>query len=78
MSAVHPVAKRQRLEVLIGILGFFTVMAFIAAVVEVVRGDPGVTPALVLLGCLVLSGLAIVAGIECAETVRSVWIFAGR
>ena len=61
MSAVHPVAKRQRLEVLIGILGFFTVMAFIAAVVEVVRGDPGVTPALVLLGCLVLSGLAVVA-----------------
>ncbi|MFF2027570.1 hypothetical protein ACFVW2_38125 [Streptomyces sp. NPDC058171] len=54
-------AKRQRLEVLIGILGFFTVMAFVAAVVEVFRGDPGVTPALVLLGCLVLSGLAITA-----------------
>lgn len=59
---MHPVAKRQRLEVLIGVLGFFTVMAFIAAVVEVVRGDPpGVIPALVLLGCLVLSGLAVVA-----------------
>ncbi|MBV6761870.1 hypothetical protein [Rhodococcus opacus] len=58
---MHPVAKRQRLEVLIGILGFFTVMAFVAAVVEVFRGDPGVTPALVLAGCLVLSGLAITA-----------------
>ena len=58
---MHPVAKRQRLEVLIGILGFFTVMAFVAAVVAVFRGDPGVTPALVLLGCLVLSGLAITA-----------------
>ena len=58
---MHPVAKRQRLEVLIGILGFFTVMALVAAVVEVFRGDPGVTPALVLLACLVLSGLAITA-----------------
>ncbi|WP_070380281.1 hypothetical protein [Rhodococcus sp. WMMA185] len=56
---MHPVAKRQRLEVLIGILGFFTVMAFIAAVAEVFRGDPGVTPALVLLGCLALTGLAV-------------------
>jgi hypothetical protein len=61
LSGMHPVAKRQRLEVLIGILGFFTVMAFIAAVVEVVNGDPGVTPALVLLGCLLLSWLAVAA-----------------
>lgn len=58
---MHPVAKRQRLEVLIGILGFFTVMAFVAAVVEVVRGEPGVMPALVLLGCLVLFGMALLA-----------------
>ncbi|WP_072690258.1 hypothetical protein [Rhodococcus marinonascens] len=58
---MHPVAKRQRLEVLIGILGFFTSMAFIAAVVEVARGDPGIMPALVLLGCLVLTGLAVLA-----------------
>ncbi|MEV0948585.1 hypothetical protein [Rhodococcus sp. NPDC049939] len=56
---MHPVAKRQRLEVLIGIFGFFTAMAFIAAVVEIVRGDPGVMPAMVLLGCLVLTGLAV-------------------
>ena len=32
---------------LIGILGFFTVMAFIAAVAGIVRGEPGVTESLV-------------------------------
>lgn len=56
---MHPVAKRQRIEVLVGILGFFTGMAFLAAVAEAVRDDPGVAPALVLLGCLVLLGLAL-------------------
>lgn len=51
--------QRQHLEMLIGILGFFTVMAFIAAVGGIVGGDPGVTPSLVLLGCVVLLGLAL-------------------
>ena len=32
--------QRQHLEMLIGILGFFTVMAFIAAVGGIVGGDP--------------------------------------
>ncbi|PTR44697.1 hypothetical protein C8K38_103194 [Rhodococcus sp. OK611] len=44
---------------LIGILGFFTVMAFIAAVAGIVRGEAGVTESLVLAGCAVLLGLAV-------------------
>ncbi|KAA0018467.1 hypothetical protein [Antrihabitans cavernicola] len=58
---MHPVAKKQRLEVLIGILGFFTSMAFISALVGIVSGDPGVVPSLVLAVCVVLSVLAIAA-----------------
>jgi LPXTG-motif cell wall-anchored protein len=45
---------------LIGILGFFTFMAFVAAVVPIVRGEPSATASLVLLGCVVLLGGAIV------------------
>lgn len=52
-------AKRQRLEVLIGIFGFFAVMALIAAVVELFKPEPGVVPALVLLGSLLLTGGAV-------------------
>jgi len=45
---------------LIGILGFFTFMAFVAAVVPIVRGEPSVTASLVLLACVVLLGGALV------------------
>lgn len=58
---MHPVAKRQRLEVLVGLLGFFTVMALASAIVEIVRGAPSVTSSMVLLGCVVLTGLAVTA-----------------
>ncbi|CRK53745.1 conserved exported hypothetical protein [Rhodococcus sp. RD6.2] len=51
--------KRQQLEMLIGILGFFTLMALIAAVVGIVGGDQGATPSLVLLGLVVALGAAI-------------------
>ncbi|MFD4183616.1 hypothetical protein [Rhodococcus sp. NPDC058514] len=51
--------RRQQAEMVIGILGFFTLMAFIAAVVGIVRGDPGVTESLVLAGCVVLLGLSV-------------------
>jgi hypothetical protein len=44
---------------LIGILGFFTLMAFISAVVAEVRGRPALVPALVLLGLVILTYLAI-------------------
>lgn len=50
---------RQQLEMLIGILGFFTLMALIAAVAGIVGGDPGVTPSLVLLGLVIALGAAI-------------------
>jgi hypothetical protein len=56
---MHPRARAQRLEMLIGILGFFTAVAFLTTVVAEVRGDPALRQALVLLGFVVLLGLAI-------------------
>jgi hypothetical protein len=50
---MHPRAKAQRLEMLIGILGFFTVVAFVVAVVAELRGQPALRPALVLLAFVV-------------------------
>ncbi|MFD4367050.1 hypothetical protein [Rhodococcus sp. NPDC058521] len=58
---MHPVAKRQRLELLVGLLGFFTVMALISAVGQIVQGTPSMMSSLVLLVCVVLTGLAITA-----------------
>ncbi|CAM3043236.1 hypothetical protein [Skermania piniformis] len=57
----HPIARRQRLEVLIGILAFFTLPALVAAVAELFREPPGVVPASVLAGVLALLGLAVAA-----------------
>ncbi|WP_072846113.1 hypothetical protein [Rhodococcus tukisamuensis] len=51
--------RRQQLEMLIGLLGFFTVMTFLAVVVGIVRGEPGATPSLVLLGLVVALALAV-------------------
>lgn len=51
--------KRQQWEMLIGILGFFTLMALIAAVVGIVGGEPGVTPSLVLLALVVALAFAV-------------------
>lgn len=45
---------------LIGILGFFTAMAFLAAAVAIVRGEPSATSSLVLLACVAALGGAIV------------------
>jgi threonine/homoserine/homoserine lactone efflux protein len=56
---MHPRAKAQRLEMLIGILGFFTFMAFVVTVVAEVRGQPALRPALVLLGFVLVLYLAI-------------------
>jgi len=55
----HPRARAQRLEVLIGILGFFTLMAFVQAVIVEVRGEPAAMAALLLLVLVVLLGLAV-------------------
>ncbi|AVP70722.1 hypothetical protein [Prescottella equi] len=57
MPSGKPSRGRQSLEMLIGILGFFTFMAFLAAVVPIVRGEPSATASLILLGCVaVLAG----------------------
>jgi uncharacterized membrane protein len=56
---VHPRAKAQRIEMLIGVLGFFTAVAFIDTVVLELRGREALRSALVLLGFVVLLGLAI-------------------
>jgi uncharacterized membrane protein len=56
---VHPRAKAQRVEMLIGVLGFFTAVAFIETVVLELRGKEALRSALVLLGFVVLLGLAI-------------------
>lgn len=58
-SRSHPRARAQRLEVLIGILGFFTLMAAIQAVTLELRGDPAAFAALVLLALVVALWLAI-------------------
>ncbi|MGW6694398.1 hypothetical protein ACWF62_11540 [Rhodococcus sp. NPDC054953] len=51
--------RRQQLEMLIGVLGFFTAMAFLAAAAGIVRGDAGAVPSLVLLGCVAALGVAV-------------------
>ena len=56
---MHARAKAQRLEMLIGILGFFTFMAFVSTVVVELRGQPALWPALVLLGFVIVTYLAI-------------------
>jgi hypothetical protein len=56
-SSSHPIAKRQRLEVLMGFTGFFTVIAFATAVVAEVRGQAAFLEVLVLLIFLAILGL---------------------
>ncbi len=50
----NPRARAQRLDVLLGILGFFAAMALVQAVVLELRGDPAVGAALLLLALVVL------------------------
>ena len=56
---MHPRAKAQRIELLIGVLGFFTAIAFVQTVVLELQGKPALRSALILLGFVVLLGLAI-------------------
>ena len=55
---MHPRAKAQRIEMLIGVLGFFTAVAFVQTVVLELQGKPALRSALILLGFVVLLGLA--------------------
>lgn len=54
----HPRARAQRLDMLIGILGFFTVMAFIQTVLLELRGQAAGLSALFLALLVVLLLLA--------------------
>jgi hypothetical protein len=45
---MNPRAKAQRLDMLIGILGFFTAIAFASAVVQEVQGNNAVAEAITL------------------------------
>ena len=56
---MHPRAKAQRIEMLIGVLGFFTAIAFVQTVVLELQGRSALRSALILLGFVVLLGLAI-------------------
>jgi hypothetical protein len=56
---VHPRAKAQRLEMVIGVLGFFTAIAFVQTVVLELQGKSALRSALILLGFVVLLGLSI-------------------
>jgi threonine/homoserine/homoserine lactone efflux protein len=56
---VHPRAKAQRIEMLIGVLGFFTAIAFLQTVILELQGKPALRSALVLLGLVVLLWLAV-------------------
>ena len=56
---MHPRAKAQRIEMLIGVLGFFTAIAFVQTVVLELQGKSALRSALILLGFVVLLGLAI-------------------
>jgi hypothetical protein len=54
-----PIARRQRLEVAIGFVGFFTLIAFVSAVAAELRGGSGGVEVLVLLFFLIILGLTI-------------------
>jgi hypothetical protein len=56
---VHPRAKAQRIEMLIGVLGFFTAVTFVQTVILELQGKPALRSALILLGFVVLLGLAV-------------------
>jgi peptidoglycan/LPS O-acetylase OafA/YrhL len=55
----HPRARAQRLDVLIGVLGFFGLMACLQAVTLEVQGRPAGLAALVLLAVVVALFLAV-------------------
>ena len=56
---MHPRAKAQRIEMLIGVLGFFTAVAFIQTVLLELQGKAALRSALILLGFVVLLWLAV-------------------
>jgi len=55
---VRKVPRRNRLEMLLGFLTVFTVMALIGAVAELTSPQPGIVPSLVLLAFVAAWGFA--------------------
>jgi hypothetical protein len=58
-SSKHPIARRQRLEVAIGFVGFFTLIAFLNAAAAELRGGGGGVEVLILLFFLLILWLTI-------------------
>ena len=56
---LKPTARRQRFEVLIGLLGFFTAVALVTTVVAEVQGKPALTEAGVLAAFSLATYLAV-------------------
>ncbi len=56
---MHPRARAQRLEVGIGILGFFDLVALVNAAVALARGRPILGPVVVLIGFTTLLVVAV-------------------
>ncbi|GGC63885.1 hypothetical protein IEU95_11790 [Hoyosella rhizosphaerae] len=54
---MNPIGLKQRLEVLLGFVGFFTVIAFASAVVSIFQGVVALGPSIVLLVCVTLTWL---------------------
>ena len=54
-SSREPSARRQRMEMVLGILGFFTVVALVVTVVAEVRGEPALVEVVVLVFFLSLT-----------------------
>ena len=55
----HPIARRQRLEVLIGFTGFFTIIALVNALYAEIRGQAAIVEALILLFFVTVLGLLV-------------------
>ncbi|WP_149360221.1 hypothetical protein [Lolliginicoccus suaedae] len=51
---MHPIALRQRLEIMLGFTGFFTAIALLGAIAGIIQGETGLGPSLVLLVCAAL------------------------
>jgi len=57
--AMNPRARNQRLEMVIGIIGFFAVAALVNVVASLVQGQPVLMPLVVLVAFTALLGYAV-------------------
>jgi lipopolysaccharide export LptBFGC system permease protein LptF len=56
---MNPRARNQRLEMVIGIIGFFAVAALVNVVASLVQGQPVLMPLVVLVAFTALLGYAV-------------------